>query len=82
VRVVRPRFAFHTGHVTVGGSLCNELLTRKGWSPENTIEAVLMTVRSSFMAGGARLDRSNRADYTMQEAKVAYDRLVAQHGWG
>jgi len=33
VRVVRPRFAFHSGHVTIGGSICMELLTRSGWSP-------------------------------------------------
>ena len=31
VRVVRPRFAFHTGHVTIGGSICIELLTASGW---------------------------------------------------
>jgi hypothetical protein len=31
VRVIRPRFAFHTGHVTVGGSICIELLTSSGW---------------------------------------------------
>jgi hypothetical protein len=31
VRAIRPRFAFHTGHVTVGGSICIELLTSSGW---------------------------------------------------
>ena len=31
MRVIRPRFAFHTGHVTVGGSICIELLTSSGW---------------------------------------------------
>jgi ubiquitin-conjugating enzyme E2 Q len=31
IRVVAPRFAFHTGHVTVGGSICMELLT-SAWS--------------------------------------------------
>jgi len=25
VRVVRPRFKFHTGHVTIGGSICMEI---------------------------------------------------------
>ena len=32
VRVVKPRFAFRTGHVTIGGSICMELLTTSGWS--------------------------------------------------
>ena len=31
VRMVRPRFKWHTGHVTIGGSLCTELLTPSGW---------------------------------------------------
>jgi len=80
-RIIRPRFAFHTGHVTVGGSICMELLTRKGWSPENTVEALCMSIRSTWLAGGARLDPHNRRDYTEAEAKEAFDRLVRQHGW-
>lgn len=31
VRVIRPRFAFRTGHVTIGGSICTEMLTSAGW---------------------------------------------------
>ncbi len=27
------------GHVTVGGSVCMQMLTRSGWSPSNDIEA-------------------------------------------
>lgn len=30
-------FAFRTGHVTVGGSICMELLTNKGWSPGSIV---------------------------------------------
>jgi len=79
-RIVRPRFAFHTGHVTVGGSICMELLTRKGWSPENSIEAVIMTIRSNFLEGGARLESAHGA-YSEAEAREAFDRLVRVHGW-
>ena len=28
IRVVEPRFAFHSGHVTIGGSICAEYLCR------------------------------------------------------
>jgi len=80
-RIVRPRFQFHTGHVTLGGSICMELLTRKGWSPENSIEAVIMTIRSNFLEGGARLE-PGRGDYSEREAHEAFDRLVRAHGWG
>jgi len=81
VRVIRPRFAFRTGHVTVGGSICTELLTNKGWTPANTIEAVIVSVRAQFMEGGARLDLSNTRDYSEQEAREAFNRMVQTHGW-
>jgi len=81
VRVIRPRFVFRTGHVTIGGSICTELLTNKGWSPANTIEAVIVSVRAQFMEGGARLDMSNKTDYTEAEAKEAFNRMVQTHGW-
>ena len=32
VRVITPRFAFHTGHVTIGGSICMAELTSSGWN--------------------------------------------------
>lgn len=30
IRVVSPRFAFHTGHITIGGSICMQILTNSG----------------------------------------------------
>jgi len=81
IRVIRPRFKYRTGHVTIGGSICMELLTNKGWSPQNTVEAVLVSVRSQLIEGGAMLDMRNKHDYTVEEAKVAFDRLVREHGW-
>jgi len=38
VRIIRPRFRFLTGHITVGGSICLQVLTVSGWSPSNDIE--------------------------------------------
>ena len=81
VRILRPRFQFMTGHVTVGGSICMELLTRTGWSPQNTVEAVIMSIRSELIAGGGRLDKHNRTDYSEAEARDAYQRLLQKHGW-
>jgi ubiquitin-conjugating enzyme E2 Q len=98
-RVIKPRFAFHTGnipnpsllsiflihswlgHVTIGGSICTELLTNKGWTSANTIEAVVVSIRAQFLEGGARLDMHNKRDYTEQEAKEAFNRMVQTHGW-
>jgi len=81
IRVIRPRFAFRTGHVTVGGSICTELLTNSGWSPANTVEAVLVNIRANLIVGGARLDLANRSDYSEAEAKEAFERMRQQYGW-
>ncbi len=81
-RVIRPRFKFLSGHVTLGGSICTELLTESGWVPQTTIESVLVSIRVEMMEGNGRLDMSNRqGDYTMAEAKEAFERMRKKHKW-
>src|SRR5690606_31809485 len=53
---VAHRFQFRTGHVTIGGSICMELLTPSGWRPTNDIESVIIQIRSEMIAGAARID--------------------------
>ena len=50
VRVIRPKFRFLTGHVTIGGSICMQVLTKSGWSPGNDIEVswIFLIVGSSL----------------------------------
>mmetsp|Transcript_5704 Transcript_5704/g.18555 ORF Transcript_5704/g.18555 Transcript_5704/m.18555 type:complete len:162 (-) Transcript_5704:1510-1995(-) len=82
VRVVRPRFQFHTGHVTVGGSICMELLTRSGWNPANDLESLLIQIRSEMITGGARLEpKAAQREYSEAEAQEAFRRVASQHGW-
>lgn len=83
VRVVRPRFAFRTGHVTIGGSICMELLTNSGWNSTNDIESILIQIRAEMTGGNARLDAgmSNTYEYTEQEAWDAFFRAASTHGW-
>jgi len=81
VRVISPRFKFHTGHVTVGGSICMELLTTSGWRPINDIESILVQIRAEMVEGGARLDFANTAEYSEYEAQEAFTRVAQQHGW-
>ena len=52
IRALRPRFAFHTGHITIGGSVCMELLTTSGWSAANSVESILIQIRTEITAGG------------------------------
>mmetsp|Transcript_86401 Transcript_86401/g.119898 ORF Transcript_86401/g.119898 Transcript_86401/m.119898 type:complete len:240 (+) Transcript_86401:80-799(+) len=84
LRVLRPRFKFLTGHVTVGGSVCMQLLTNNGWSPANTIESVIVQVRTEILTDErARLDDTGNVDteYTMSDAKAAFDRMCRKYGW-
>ena len=70
VRVIRPRFAFRTGHVTIGGSICTEMLTNQGWSPTMTMESVLQSIRVNMLEGGARLDPSQRQALAVDRAPL------------
>lgn len=81
IRVVRPRFQMHTGHVTIGGSVCMELLTPSGWLPSVSLENVFVSIRSEMIEGGGKLDLANRNDYTVAEAKEAFNRVAARYGW-
>ncbi|KAI9657990.1 MAG: hypothetical protein M1821_002647 [Bathelium mastoideum] len=97
VRVLRPRFrpfiAGGGGHVTAGGALCMELLTNSGWSPANSVEAVLVQVRMALMSEEPRPARLEGAgsslgrhtflggDYGEGEALDAYVRACKAHDW-
>lgn len=88
VRIVSPRLMRFMngggGHVTVGGSICLELLTTSGWRPETCIEGLIHVIRLllSEKSRPARLD-PKRWDipYTMAEAKESFTRVASQHGW-
>jgi ubiquitin-conjugating enzyme E2 Q len=81
IRVVFPRFAFRTGHVTVGGSICMESLTPTGWVSTRSLESNLVEIISLLNAGNARLDLHNIIPYSLQEAKDAFNRVARDHGW-
>lgn len=81
IRVVYPRFKFHTGHVTIGGSICMELLTNSGWTPTNDIESILIQIRSEMIAGDARIEFRHDYPYDEAEARSAFTRVASQHGW-
>ena len=82
VRVVSPRFAFHTGHVTVGGSLCMAELTSAAWDPAVGMERLLNLVHSALLCGNAQIDKPRaHIPYTLAEARAAFTRVARQHGW-
>jgi ubiquitin-protein ligase len=86
VRVIRPRFKRWMegggGHVTVGGSICVEMLTMAGWKREYTMDYVLLAVHqalSDLDPVPARIIGTQT--YTIQEAVTAYIRVANSHGW-
>lgn len=84
VRVITPRFAFRTGHVTVGGSVCMEFLTKSnehGWSPSIDMENTLVSIQTQILLGNPELDTTNRQVYSMREAEEAFTRVAQFHGW-
>jgi len=84
VRVVEPVFVFRTGHVTLGGAICMELLTNSGWKPFNDIEQIIVQIRAEIgsLDGGARLDlNQSSAAYSDSGAWEAFYRAASNHGW-
>jgi len=81
LRVIRPRFAFRTGHVTIGGAICTHVLTNDGWVATYRLPQILVDVRAMMISGNGRLDTGNRSDYTEAEALDALRRLLQTHNW-
>ena len=84
VRVLSPYFEFRTGHVTLGGSICMELLTRSAWIPTCSLESVLVSILIDMEAGEARLDARrmlSMGEYSISEARSAFQRAAYTHGW-
>lgn len=86
LRVIRPRFQFRAGRVTIGGSICSELLVPEGWNPTFDIESIIETIRQQITEpkSGARIDHTNTRDYSKEEATMAFERVAQyhrQHGW-
>merc|ERR1711972_975813 len=81
IRIIRPRFQMHTGHVTIGGSVCMQALTASGWLPTFSLENIFVEIRSQMVEGGGRLDMGYLRDYTMAEATEAFNRVAERYGW-
>jgi ubiquitin-conjugating enzyme E2 Q len=81
IRVITPRFAFHTGRVTVGGSICFELLTGSGWSSVISLESIFLQIKFEMNNGKPRVDFGNDSAYSESEAKQAFFRVAGDHGW-
>lgn len=82
IRIITPRFVHLTGHITIGGSICSELLMKQNWVPTLSILKVMIIICHNMIDGGARLSRGSELlrPYTFAEAESAYNRMVKTHG--
>ena len=82
VRVVNPRFKYRTGHITINGAICHEILAHNSWAASYSVEALLIDIRANIMEGEAEIEPDKWDDtYSFSAAKVDYDRVMRSHGW-
>ncbi len=86
VRIVRPIFARHTGHIPEGGSLCLSTLYAGDWSPMLTIQSILTAILS--LVSDDKLEKpaiidSSRLDeeYTYAAYLNSYSFVAGAHSW-
>lgn len=83
VRVVQPRFQQYTGHITIGGSICAELLTPSHWQDIGCVQLILF-LHNLIIDGNGRLDMFSSliaVPYSFEEAREAFNRVAHDHGW-
>jgi hypothetical protein len=80
IRVLSPKFAFRKGHVTIGGSICMDLLTKQRWLPSMSISKIIITIVQNMIAGDGRLEPGGKNYvYSLHEAQSAFTRMLATH---
>eukprot|EP01091_Cochliopodium_minus_P014332 TRINITY_DN4849_c0_g1_i1.p1 TRINITY_DN4849_c0_g1~~TRINITY_DN4849_c0_g1_i1.p1 ORF type:complete len:353 (+),score=108.60 TRINITY_DN4849_c0_g1_i1:45-1103(+) len=82
IRLISPRFLQSTGHVTLHGSICIDLLTLSGWLPSNSLESVMIQIRSCLIDGNCRIDLVNHnKPYPLKKAIDSFKHTAKGHQW-
>ena len=80
IRVLSPKFAFRKGHVTIGGSICMDLLTKQRWVPSMSISKIMITIVQNMIVGDGRLEPGGKNYvYSLHEAQSAFTRMLSTH---
>lgn len=87
IRVVSPMFIDGTGRVTKGGSICADTLYPEGWSPANTLEALIRNLVITISTEGSR-EGPGRVDgnrlgksYSYEDYKFSYSQTAGFHSY-
>ncbi len=82
IRIVSPRFVYRTGHITSGGSICMELLTKSGWSAMYSMESLVIDIKCQIVEGDGQIDMHRwNHNYSYQEAQQSFYRVASSYGW-
>jgi len=82
IRIIHPHFKSLTGHITIGGSICMEAISKNGWIPTTSVESLITQIKLILSDGGADIDETNyNKKYNMADAKEAFERAMKLHGW-
>lgn len=81
IRVVYPIFKYKTGNITIGGSICMELLSNKYWDPAYCIENVIIQIKANILESG-RIDPDKlNTKYTYEDSQITFKRMLLSHNW-
>jgi ubiquitin-conjugating enzyme E2 Q len=84
MRVISPKFKYRTGRITIGGSICTQLLTSSGWSSAYSIGHTLIQIQSEMIDGKPQIEPYNSGssnEYSLSEAQEAFTRKAREMGW-
>lgn len=80
IRVVKPKFAYRKGHITMGGSVCMDLLTKQFWTPSVVILTAIIQIVHNIISGGGRLDPNGKNyEYSLYEAQQSFTHMLKTH---
>lgn len=84
IRIISPAFEPRTAHITLGGTLCMELLYDKGgWKPMVSIETVIVNIIALINSkeANAKIIGTSNSYYNLEEAKKSYIKAGKDHKW-
>jgi len=80
IRIVNPKFAYRKGHITTGGSICMDLLTKQCWTPSMVILTTLIQIVHNIISWGGRLDPNGaNYEYSLYEAQQSFTYMLKTH---
>uniref|UniRef100_A0A6G1S6E5 Ubiquitin-conjugating enzyme E2 Q1 n=1 Tax=Aceria tosichella TaxID=561515 RepID=A0A6G1S6E5_9ACAR len=78
VRIVYPDIR---GPSIIGGRICADLLTKRGWSMAYTIEPLILQITSVMFARASIHPRYDHAQYSFKDAKDEFDNYLSKRRW-